>query len=182
MARDLFINGPATISIGGSPASLSGSPSLGLTSDQVRISPKTYYKPIHVDDYGGEVPADLLFMLGTVDISFTLIHFDRTILDTCISESMAGGTVGTMQAAGTPMAASFPAGAGSNHFLSLSIASSVGNKPWTFPTAYLSEQPIEFPLGNDRSLVACNFRAFPYNPYDNNGEVFSSGAPLWQYQ
>ena len=48
--------------------------------------------------------------------------------------------------------------------MSVHIASPVEAKPWRFPTAYLTNRPMELPLGTSRSLVILNWRAIPYKP------------------
>lgn len=63
---------------------------LGLTTDSIDIIPKWRHGEIKPDDYGPDIPAELMAYLAEVRIKMTLIHFDRDVLDICIAESMGG--------------------------------------------------------------------------------------------
>ena len=56
-----------------------------------------------------------------------------------------------------------------NHYIGLNIASPVGIEPWRFYFAYLANNPYEFPLGTEKSVVKLNWRIVPYteDPWGN---------------
>lgn len=163
MARDFFVNGESLIYVKGRSDSAIGSlQELGLASDPVKITPTFNHMDVNVDAWG-KAPAEVQWMLATVDITFTMVHFDRSILDTCIGLSMGGrATAGQMGRAGQRMGGNFARFAAGNNFISLNIASPVGSKPWRFFFTYLTNQAFEFPLGTERSLVPMRWRCVPY--------------------
>lgn len=90
-----------------------------------------------------------------------------------------------------------------NRYISLSILSAKSinllnppNLVWRFPHCYLNSQPLEIPLGTERSLVRLSWRALPYkNPLlvtegegagyalGTSGSVVSSGSQVaWNLQ
>ena len=122
-------------------------------------------------------------MPSDATISMDLIHFDRAVLDTCMATiGGIGGSVGTLTAAGFPMGGgqAIPAvDSSKSKYISLNISSPTGGKTWKFPTAYLMEQPLEFPLGTGRSIVRLSWRAIPYQP--GTSEALSANGILFQY-
>ena len=206
--RDYQIFGPALVQVrfgAHMPAGLSnitGSTTnlceLGLTSDAIRISPAITQKGIHTDDYGPDVPAELMWLLGEVRVRMTLVHYDADVLDVAWTESMGGPfylsdqgagtfttagdsnvlTAGWMQPAGMLYGNGLARLASGNHYMGLNVTSASGI-PYRFPTAVLAEQPFELPLGAEKSLTVLNWRAIPYNPPNAAGDVYSSGAVLW---
>jgi hypothetical protein len=161
MARSYFVNGETLVTINGSE--------LGLASDPVTVTLDSKYLDIKVNSFG-DVPPEVQFMLTEAQIHMTLVNFDRTVLDTALALSQGGtSTVGQMVSAGTLM------GANSN-FFSLRLQSPVAVKPWTFGHAYMVDA-FDFPLGVERSLVTCTFRALPYVADPKT----AAGAVLWTY-
>jgi hypothetical protein len=86
------------------------------------------------------------------------------------------------------------------HYISLNILSPMEGLPYRFRTSYLSQQPVEYPLGNRVSIVKLNWRSILYTPQappslpslisvdslpnEQNlptikNELVSSGAVLW---
>lgn len=187
MSRDFQINGetvvrtkfgahlPSSISNYSPPGATSPSSNLselGLASEGIRITPRFVHKDINVDDFGPEIPAEVMWLLADVNIRMTLIHYDVSILDFCLSESM-GGTflggapglfdfAGIMQPAGSFLGNYVPYLLSGYHYTSLNLTSPALNFPWHFPAAYLTGPPIELPLGTQASMVELNWRAIPY--------------------
>lgn len=192
MARQFVVNGETLVEVRGG-CHMSGNAigivsELGLTEDQITISPIFKYKSIHVNDFGPDIPADMLTMLASVKISMTLVNYDPEVLDICVEESMGGfggdlanpqpfaqgvipgGAVtwvgGTLTGAGTPLGGLKRIFDSGWHYISVNLTSPVFGSPWTFPKCYLSEQPVEIPLGTQRSKVKLEFTALPYyDPY-----------------
>ena len=173
----VYVKGPA----GSNIAALS---ELGLASDQVRISPQFYQRPIRVENWGEAAPENQQ-MLASVRISMNLVHFDRDILDTCIQLALANpaSPAGTLARTGTRMGNGLARFANGNFFVGVNLASPVGQKPWRFLTAYLDNNPFDFQLGNERSVVPVHWTAIPYPPLGdpwNNGNG-ASGVVLWDH-
>mgnify|MGYP001608992929 FL=1 len=105
MARDFIINGETLVKVkGSSSSSISTLSELGLAEKEVTISPRFYHSEMRADDFGPNIPPEVMWMLADVQIAMTLVHFDRAVLEACISESMGGSTFGVFLAgAGTPM-------------------------------------------------------------------------------
>lgn len=199
MARDFIINGETLVKVKGmgalsqDPTVVSPQPKLwelGLAADDVRVIPRFHHKDVMVDDFGPEVPAEVIWMLAEVGITMTLVHYDRGVLDRCLAESMGGWATGVQEAGtltgmGTLMGGGRPRFSENCHFISLNLLSPVLAQPWRFPTAYLAGLPAEVPLGTKRSLVRLNWRAVPYRPFFTTAdgtttqEIKSAGAVLW---
>lgn len=183
MARDYFLNGETLVKVKGSVAGIQNLAELGLAIDTIVITPNFRHKDIRIDDFGPDIPAEVLWHLSDARIRMTLVHFDRNVLDSCLISSMAGangGTIpGTFSSCGTPMGGGVALFAVNNFYISLNLLSPVGNKPWRFRTTYLTNPPIEHPLGTGHSLVVLNWRAVPY-PISSI-ELISKGTILWDH-
>lgn len=181
MARDYVISGETLVRVKGNPSSAIASLSeLGLAEKEVRIVPRFIHQDVHTDDFGPEIPAEVLAMLADVTIRMTLVHYDKSILDTCLAESLGGGTPGVMPGAGVPMGAYSAVTTGNNHFISLNLLSPQLNFPWRFRAAYLANTPAEIPIGTERTLAVLTWRAIPYAfPPSSVGEIQSKGTILW---
>lgn len=141
---------------------------LGLTDDQTRITPRWTHTPIFIDDYGPNVPVELLWMMADVTIDMNLIHVDPRLIDLVIRESMAGGVPSSLASAGTPM---------HGHYMLLTLQGSGPGLSWTFNSAYLADNPIEIPVGASRSIFRCRWKAIPHKPAAT--EIVSNGAQLF---
>lgn len=195
MARDYQINGATMVSVKGRSDSLIGSlTQLGLPFSPIRVSPTFAQKPITLDAWGGIVPNEIQAMLAAVTITMDLIHFDRTVIDLCMIESMGGApAIGSTAAAGVRLGNNLPRFAASttadangiirsgNHFIGLNLSSPVGLKPWRFYSAYLTGSPIEFPLGTEKSVVQMVWQAIAYTPDPWNGGLGAAGAIIWDH-
>lgn len=149
---------------------------LGLTSESTVIVPRFYHQDVHSDDFGTEVPAEVLINLADVNIRMTLVHFDMDVLRICMRMGMGfgPGTVddlaedGGLGPCGQPMGANEVVGLHPNRFIRMSLipARFQGNGfPWRFKSCYLDSRPLEIPVGTERTLVKLSWRAIPYRSY-----------------
>ncbi len=170
---------------------------LGLSSEQIRISPVFYHYDLKADSFGPNVPPEVLWMNAECRIDMTLVHYDTDILDTVIAESMGGGvgtdTTGSISPPGRPMGGYRRLYTSGCHFMTMGITSNGGlQAPYRFLACYLATPPVEIPMGTHHSLVKCNWRAIPYFvPGENTplgspvsglarfGELICSGVRLW---
>lgn len=195
MPRDVVIPGECLVRVKGSTAtSMSQTQELGLASEGVSITPRFRHRDIKADDFGPDIPAEVMWNLADVTIDMTLVHFDDVILNCCMAESMCGrgnvtqvtmGQVGTLAAAGSLLGNNLALYASGNHYVSLNLQMArfaIGGeafyRPWTFPTCYLTSEPLKIPVGTDRQLVQMQWRAIPYGQMVN-GEVRSAGSILF---
>lgn len=208
MARDFWVNGEtlvkvrfgghisgdiavSTIAPDGTPE-IRTAPELGLTQDPVTITPNYYHKDLFVDDFGPNVPSDVMYNLVDVNLSMNLVHYDHRVLGYCLAESMGGtGVADRIAFEGfSPLAPAnmisglgFSVGAGAlmgkgkvlwasgNHLVSVSLRSPQGGVPYRFRACYLTQPPVVIPLGTERSIVQLNWRAIPYRA------ILGSGTP-----
>lgn len=178
MARGFVINGETMVAVKSSNFAFTN---LGLAEGPVTMTFDFRHKDVSLDAWGGEIPNDVQFKLAAVNINMTLIHYDPAVLDACIANSMGGAaTVGTVGRAGTLLGgngiARFATG---NYYIGLNLASPVLGKPYCFLYAYLTQQPVSIPLGTEKSLVTCNWRAIPYFTDPWNNGAGAAGVPLW---
>ncbi len=199
MGREFNVFGEALVTVFGG-AHLSGTPlhdevdgmvsgaELGLSLEQIKIIPRFHHKDMHVDDFGPDVPPEVMWNLADIRISMTLVHYDSDILDTCMGESMGGGgfdiSSGGMGAylfgAGALMGNLIAPLASGNFFLGLKIVpNNITNQICYFPTCYLTGQPLEIPLGTQRSAVVLDWRSIPYGYPVSSGNL-QSGSSQWE--
>ncbi|MDE2098088.1 MAG: hypothetical protein KGL39_12615 [Patescibacteria group bacterium] len=209
MARDWFINGESlvfvkshNITVGTTTNNLT---ELGLSEGPIKIRPNFFHQDLTLDAWGGEVPAEVQVFLTDVDITMSLVHFDRSVLDSCLLESIGGpSAIGQTTRAGSRLgynpitAGTLPPGRKDStyHYIDLFIASPVASKPWHFFYTYLTGPPMDFPLGTEKSIVHLNWKAIPWpdvskntgvNPgdparVDSAGTINgASGQPIWAY-
>jgi hypothetical protein len=195
MARDFQVTGPCIVKVksngplarnqgqGGFP----GVWELGLTSDQISITPVYYHKDIHPDDYGPGAPAEVMTNLQEIRVKMNLVHYDEDILFRCWTMSMGGspaGLTGVMAGAGALLGNGKPMFVSGNNFISLSIDCTDVDKRWRFPSSYITPPgPIVFPIGTERTVATVNWRCIPYVMSGNrpplSGELTSFGALLF---
>lgn len=181
MARDFQIDGEclasvrlgAHISVSGS---LSGIAEFGLTQKEVIVLPTFYHADLIVDDFGPNVPPELLWMIAEVRIFMTIIHYDESLFDQLMNEAMCGSADGTLVGAGAPMGANKVLYASGNHLVGLSLTSPVLGKPWLFPATYITGQPLEIPMGTRRKVLRINWRAIPYTTPPGQSVLVTSGS------
>lgn len=177
MPLAIFENGPTIVQVKGhAGTSISSLTTLGNAEGQVTWSPRFYHDDVIVGGtYGPNVPVDCQFMLADALITMDLVYYDQDALDACIQESNAGATAfGTMPRAGTLMGGQFTRFTSGNHFIGLNLTSPVESKPMRFLAAYLTGQPLNYPIGPARSIVHLNWRAIPYPA----GNILSGSATI----
>ncbi len=166
MARDFQINGEVLVRVRGNAIIGTTFQDLGLCSDSVSITPNFKQMDIAVDAWGGSEgpPPEIQWMLADVDISLTLVHYDDTVLNNCIRQSMGGRAIGRVARAGTRMGGGFAVGVAGNQFMNLLLTAPIptADRVWYFPATYLTGPPEVYPIGVQRSLVQLKFRAIPF--------------------
>lgn len=187
MARDFYINGETMVYVKGrSDSGIGTLQELGLSTGPVTVSFDFRHRDINVNAWGDEIPPEVQWMLAGANVSMNLVHYDPSILDICVMESMAGApAIGQMRRAGARMGNNgvrFAAGGLlGNHFIGLNLASPVAGKPWRFYFSYLTQSPIQYPLGTEKSVVTLNWRAIPYTTDPWGGGTGAQGTPLWDH-
>jgi hypothetical protein len=68
-----------------------------------------------------------------------------------------------------------------NNYIGLNLQSAIGQQPWRFLYAYLANNPLQWPIGAERSVVPLTWYAVPYSvdPW-NNGQG-SYGVAVWDH-
>lgn len=194
MARQYQVAGETIVMVKGGahlPQLISQFPAeLGLCSEQITITPKFIHQDIPVDDFGGTIPPEVLWMMSECNINMTLVHYDRDVLMICVQEAMGGGdgsftlllNDGTCGKGGIPLGGGGPMFASGNHLMSLNlISTNPDDYFWRFKSCYLNSTPLEIPIGTERSLVTLNWRAIPYVPMNSSGEINASSGRLWDH-
>lgn len=185
MAAGYIINGETLVKVKFGPhITPSGLQTLGVAEGPIVISPRFRHHDHATDKTGGELPADVMWLLGDVRIRMPLIYFDKDILDNCIKEARAGTTITTEVSAGTMLGRGKALGADGNHFVSLNLVNgdATNGRPWRFRASYLAEQPLEWPAGTKRSVVIATFRAISYFPLAEGTEGGETTPnPLWDH-
>jgi len=189
MARDYVINGETLVRVkfGSHVNPLLGLATstqptileLGLASEGIRITPDWRHYDLHADDFGPQVPPEVLWMGGTCDVQMTLVHFDMGILQFCLSEAEGGLNTdvlgnfneGNLVPFGRPLGAGLPLYASGNHHVALELSSPVRNNPWSFAACHLTRPPMILPLSTERSLAMCHWRAIPYAANTQSGTI-----------
>lgn len=170
MTRGYVIYGESLVTVKGgahlSGFSLGSLTELGLTSDEIRIIPRYVHHNIRVDDFGPEIPPEVLANLIDCTVKMTLINYDADALNVCLQESYGGTRFangdGTLAPAGTPMGGMNQPFASGCHYISMCILNA--ELPWRFPTSYLAETPVEIPIGTNTSCTSLTWKAIPYKP------------------
>ena len=181
MSRDFYINGESLVSVKGRDASGFGTlTQLGLSEGPIVLTFDFRHRDINLDAWGREIPADVQWMLASVSITIPFIHFDPDVLASCLMESMGGAPAfGQTARAGQRMgggAARFAAG---NRYIGLNLSSPGAARPWRFYFSYLTQTPVSWPLGTEKSIVTTHWRAIPYTTDPWNGGLGAQGAVIW---
>lgn len=180
MARIFVVNGECLVSVQGMVGTdIEEASELGLAERGITVTPRYSHKDIHVDDFGPDIPIDVLTQLAECTITMTLVDFDPDILDACLAESMGGGIAGTMEGSGILLGAGIPLYEDGCHYITVTLASPVLGNPWTFPASYMPVHPAEIPLGTSKTLAKLMWRAIPYVVPNGNNELVSRGAVVW---
>lgn len=186
MARNYYTNGETMVKVKGrADSSIANLSDLGLCDSPIRIQIMTNRLNIKVDAYG-DGPPESQFMGAGAMIYMTLVHFDPDVLEACLQESWGSSPgVGLLGHAGSLMGNGLPRfGAGGvlgNHFVGLNLISATGQRPWRFYHCSLADNPIEFPIGAERSLIQLTWQAFPYSADPWNSGNGSYGVPIYDH-
>lgn len=165
---------------------------LGLSQDAIVITEQFQQDDIGVDAYGNTPspnPPDLQVFGAQAMIDMDLVHYDVGVLQECIRLSMGNGIQGSeglQGRAGTLMGGNQALYGPQNFYISVGISSPapqspIGGVPWFFPTAYLWNQPVVYPLGTKRSVVRLRWRAIAYSIDPWNGGTGSLGVPIYTH-
>ncbi len=180
MARDYYINGETMVYIKGR-APYAAKTELGLSDQPIRVSVEYQNLGIQVNAYG-QVPPERQAMGSMARVYMSLVHFDKTALRFLIQEATGGGpSIGTLGHAGTRYGGGQVIGHPECHYVSLGIESALGQDPWTFAYGVLANNPLEWPLGAERSIVSLSWEIVPYSVDPWNAGQGSYGVPLWTH-
>jgi hypothetical protein len=212
MPRDFNVPGECLVMVKGgihtafyaSGRDLSAVTMLGLAKDSISVSPVFKHKDVNADDFGPDVPAEVMAMLAECRVRMLLHHFDRNTLDSCVGESVGNvapfvpnvgprdAEAGLLVNAGTLLGGGFPMFSSGNRLISLNLTSPQMEWPWRFRSSYI-DAPLLYPMGVEAQQVLVEWRVFPYAPIMSgltfvSGssqlmgspiEISSSGIPLW---
>jgi len=174
--RAFHVNGPTMVRVKGNgllgvattQGQTAGVFELGLATEKITINPRFIHVDVQCDDYGREIPPEVLWSLADVTIDMTLVHYDQDVLRACIGESMGGRNDGIYAGALMPMGNGLPLYANGNHYMALGLLG-FGPQgepppalPWRFPSAYLSDRPFEMNVGTEKCMVRLRWRAIAY--------------------
>ena len=182
MARDWYINGPSMVSVkGATDTSIDTLTELGLTTDQISVSPTWKQSDMEVNAWWG-APPEVQIQLAMVTITCNLINIDYAILQECIRLSQGGSSAeGTLAIAGALLGngkARFEAG---NNLIGLNISSPVEENPWRFLYCHLTSQPLQVDLGSEKSIWRTQWRCIPYDVDIYNNGSGSDGYVLYDH-
>lgn len=150
---------------------------LGLAMDSITIAPRFRHKDVHVDDFGGEIPPDVMSMLLFADVRMVLSHYDPIVLGTCVAHAVGSTTAGECGPAGAML---LSRGFGIRLYLIPR-----NDIPWQFKASYLNSEPLEVDIGTKLSQVQLNWRCLPINTSlftTGRGyltEPLSRGSKVW---
>lgn len=162
MARQYVVNGETLIQVKGhSNSSISSLSNLGVTSGPINVIVQDSVDDILTDPTGKATPIDAQTMGGIATISFSLLHFDRAILDAIYALSVGGTAPGTMGRAGQVMGNGLARLASGWLFFGMNLTAPVAGSGWNFKACRLGDQ-YSFPLGTERSVVGVTIKAIPY--------------------
>lgn len=183
---------------------------LGLATDSITLIPRFVHRDIKVDDFGTDIPAEVLWMMADFNIKMSLIHFDIDVLELCMMESMGGGfvppildgganpieNIGDLYPAGTIMGGKqytnlpnlnivVPQDISGCHYMGLWLMSTNpvnALTDWFFNSTYLLAPPLQIPIGTKATIAQLLWRAIPTMNVNASGQVFSSGTNLFRHQ
>lgn len=179
MARLYFDNGECMVTVKNAQIPFT---QLGLAQDPIDLSFDVQHFDIKVDTWGPLVAPERQMMLGGATLTMNLVHFDQAVLDQCVQQAFCVTTAaGTMPRAGTLMGNNAALQTAGNYYLQVMLSSPVAGKPWCFFACYLTGNPLQFPIGTERTVARTTFKVIPYPPNGdpwNNGQG-ALGVVLW---
>jgi hypothetical protein len=186
MARQYNVFGEALAAVKGRADSAIGTlTGLGMTSDGFRITVDYRHMHIKLDAYG-DAPPEIQAFGAFAYVGMTLVHYDQAVLMSCVTEAFGSSPgEGMLGHAGTLMGNNLPrftgGGIAGNHYIGLNLISATGNAPWRFLYSVLSDQPMQLPLGTEKSMVDLRWTVIPYSVDPWNNGFGSYGVPLWDH-
>lgn len=187
MARDYYINGETMIYIKGAVDSAYPEVTeLGLCEQPIRVSVEYRHLDIQVNAYGHVAP-EKQAMGAMAKVYMSLVHFDPAVLRFLISQSVGGApSPGTLGHAGNRMGNGVARYGPGWRYVGMSVVSALtaGDPnivPWTFYCGVLANNPLEWPLGAERSVITATFDILPYSLDPWNGGNGSYGVRLWDH-
>ena len=155
---------------------------LGMSSSPIEVIPRFIHQDKTTDSLGPEIPVEIMWQLADCRIAMNLIHYDDTILQTCVRESMGGKLADLFGMAEPGTLMMNMANPTKGHTMVLGLRTIRKSKRWRFPSAYLAGQPLELPLGLDSSVAALNWRAVPAmsRTYAYDADFNADDLAVWQ--
>jgi hypothetical protein len=193
MTRQYHIEGEVMVAVVGYDTLLSTGANLGLADNSIEIEIDIRHGDIHTDDWGNEIPAELMAKLGQVFITMTLVHFDPSALGDCVALSLGAtsttptglptdlpdvsvGPYGQLMGRGSFLSSLTPTKA--NYVRMYLIPARRGQTPTRILACTLTGPPIRIPIGTVRSLVQLKWRAIPYGEFNDDNELISAGTTI----
>lgn len=197
MSRGFSIFGEFIVAVSG--GYIDDQQQLGLTSEPVKVFPRYSHIDKVTDDFGPEIPVEVFWMMGEALISMSLVHYDNDILAQCMRASMGGGGIdnnnpdgesddftegamdGFLGPAGRPLGYGRALGTAANQYTTVYLIPFTGAsiRPYRFKACYINAQPMEIPLGSERSIVRLMWRCIPYQQLTSSEVKSVDGVPLW---
>lgn len=176
MARDFYTHGEVMVGVKGMTGSgISDFTFLGLADKQIKMIFNFHHQQLIVNDFGTRVPAGMMTDLVDAYVEMTLVQFDRSILEICWGEAQGGWyqDTGKLQGAGVILDGGAERFADGWRYISLNLSATVqalpsggsdgfNGTPWRFYKTYICEPPVEWPIGNNYSIVKVKWHAIPY--------------------
>lgn len=176
MARQFIVQGETLVQVKGhANSSISSLTNLGVSDSPIVVTLTGKHDDIITDPTGSMVPCDIQTFVGEASIVFTMIHYDRAVLDTLYALSVGGTAPGTMGRAGQIMGNGLARLASGWLFVGMNLTGPVAGSGWNFKACYLADS-YSMPLGTERSATRATFRAIPYVADPASGSAL---AVLW---
>lgn len=199
MTREFVVYGEFLVEASG--GRLGGKQQLGLTVGPVRIIPRYVHRDILTDDFGPLSPVEVMWRMGDALVAMELVHYDTEVMNKCISMSMGGGSFdtdpgddssldGTYGPGGRILGYNRGLGTAANMFTTVYLTPTNDGlyEPYRFKACYLNGQPLEIPLGTERTIVRLHWRVVPYKPIETNAQgrmvetSSQGGVVLWDHE
>lgn len=162
MARSFVVQGETLIQVKGhANSSIASLSNLGVTDSPIQVTMHDNVDDIITDPTGKMTPIDAQTMGGFATINFSIVHFDRAILDALYALSVGGSAPGTMGRAGQVMGNGLARLASGWLFFGMNLTAPVAGSGWNFKACRIADS-YSWPLGTERSAVAVQVKAIPY--------------------